>query len=125
MEEISLPNIIDEAIEYLQTKGWCQLALFKRQLGGPACLEGSLLAGIGCPEESAMYPIHNWLSPENDALLTQAHRILDDIVHEQSGLYFSDSFVYWNDIPGRTFEEVIAVMKKASARINEELELSA
>ena len=101
--------LIDTAIEVLQ-RGWCQHRLWEisyddngRQIS-TYCAEGAV--------RKAFELHYIWASPLNELWLK-----LSEVCREMHGL----SLVCFNDEPGTTADDVIAVFEKARARFEEEV----
>lgn len=83
------------AAEYIRHNGWCQGIV---QAGDRVCLVGSLYVGLGLKVSGC-----NILKIEP----------LFQKVAKAHGKY---DLAEWNDAPGRTKEEVIALLEKAAAK---------
>lgn len=104
-EETKILMAAREALE----KGWCQGAL--RTIDGKYCLSGAiLLAGGGFG--AGRGPI------EDDRLrekLSPSFKLVTQAVGLGKGKSPGWSIPMWNDVPGRTREEVLAAMDRAIA----------
>lgn len=86
------------AAEYIRHNGWCQGGV---QAGARVCLVGSLYIGLGLKVSGC-----NILKIE--PLLQKVQNVA-----EAHGIC---NLAEWNDAPGRTKEEVIALLEKAAAK---------
>lgn len=114
-----MPNLIDQAIEYLKTRGWIQGELYKDNVvGGPACMNGALFHCTGYHDKFAENSLwrSDWVLSEEYKAFVRTHDVINLVLWEQ---YETSHFFSWQDAPERTFEEVISILEKASVRLNE------
>lgn len=101
---------VSGAIEILQTRGWCQSVY--ENMDGACCLMGAINTSIFGNSEAKVE------NPDFEKGLVK-HQILGLVRHEvnvESALVKAGA-ISFNDTPGRTKEEVVAVLDRVKATL--------
>lgn len=116
-------EVLNKAADLIEQYGWRGLAQEGDEDGGawggigkPMCLEGGILAALGVRTDEGRYPDEGF--PRSDFQACPSYRAVQQYL---GGL--ADVWV-WNDVPHRTKEEVIEVLR-ACAVIEEAKEKAA
>ena len=96
--------VLNKMLEIYKEKGWCQGANTRGRTGRMVSVTGRAAVAIcldGCRQ----------LAEDQTGILDHPTEIID-LLNNAVGIRPRD-FVGWNDVPGRTKAEVVAVIKKA------------
>lgn len=112
----SLLSIVDRAITILETYGWTQ-GYYARAENGAITASCSSIAASFCVYGAlcrATYDLSDQSTSDSDGLRRlisnlPEYETLEEITYTKLGY---NNLVHWNDIPGRTKEEVINFLKE-------------
>lgn len=105
---MNVAEVIDGAIEAIETHGWCQQSLLNAD--GQLCLRGALYVGAG-----AVLMGHH-IEFEEGAFDEDAFEEADSLVVKEINKNYVDecsTIPRWNDHSGTSAEDVILVLKRA------------
>jgi hypothetical protein len=96
------PEIFEKAAEILEQRGWCQNSM--ENAAGALCYSGALrVAAMGSLTAKPWNDTLNQVSLRQWYEFNRAYCWAENVLN--------DSIPEWNDVPGRTMEEVIDHMK--------------
>lgn len=110
MFQITAKDVLIEAINLLETKGWTQHE-FARDANGVDVGSLSKSAACFCTIGAINAAQHSLTRKVNPSLREDAKRAVRDVI--QGGI------AMWNDTKGRTKDEVIEVLKQAAEIVEE------
>lgn len=113
-------NVIDKAIELIETKGWTQGA-YARLANGDKTEYTDTAAVCYCISGAMNCAAKQLKNEENDydEIFLKGWWTITDVLRNREGGKAWDQPVYWNDESGRTKEEVVELLKKASTKLDQ------
>lgn len=102
-------EIIDGAIDYIQTNGWCRGALTKPD--GSACMRGAMMMGAGATlDSSGEVDLSKDTGFDWPAFNDATQKVEAEIYRETSGLLAVPDY---NDLVATSQEDVLLILKRA------------
>lgn len=109
--DLKVPALLRQAIEVLNEKGWAQ-GVTRTDLGAVDLWGAVLIAADVSPKEldGKTFPdSEDLVAPVKTATVLGAQQVLQGLVSDIAG---------WNDQPGRTQDEVTALLRRAADMVD-------